>query len=168
MARGKISDWRRSIWFRFQLEASRWKSCDTTKQSGWQYIYIYIYITLCMLHRLHNQVALTAWISLTLLSIRPYHPSLSAGFPNYILCPHRAAVCKFLLTNSGTSMWRDPLENVTYESFLLLHHCPVFLVRFVSMVFEMGSKWLYKCCFVGCRFQDLFQSSSQHSCVVPI
>ena len=31
------------------------------------------------------------------LSIRPNHPSLPAGLPYYILCPHRAVVSKFLL-----------------------------------------------------------------------
>ena len=31
------------------------------------------------------------------LYIRPYHPSLSTGLLNYILCPHRAIVRKFLL-----------------------------------------------------------------------
>ena len=58
------------------------------------YIYIYIY------HH-HHQVALLVWISLTLslsfsLSIRPYHPSLLGGLPNYI-CVHTADVNKFLL-----------------------------------------------------------------------
>ena len=58
----------------------------------------------------HNPVAQRAWISLTLslsfsplslslsLSIHPYYSSLPVGFPNYILCPYRADVNKFLLT----------------------------------------------------------------------
>ena len=31
------------------------------------------------------------------LSIRPYHPSLPVGISNYIPCPYRADVNKFLL-----------------------------------------------------------------------
>ena len=46
---------------------------------------------------IHHQVVLLARISLILaFSICPYHPSLSAGFPNYILCQHTAALGKFL------------------------------------------------------------------------
>ena len=43
-------------------------------------------------HYHHRQVIVT-------LSIRPYHPSLSADLSNYILCPHRADVNKFLLVS---------------------------------------------------------------------
>ena len=38
----------------------------------------------------HHQVTLTARISWLFLSIRPNHPSLPVGPPNYIQCPHRA------------------------------------------------------------------------------
>ena len=31
------------------------------------------------------------------LSVHPYHQPHLAGLPNYILCPHRADVNKFLL-----------------------------------------------------------------------
>ena len=45
-----------------------------------------------------SSITLTAQISQSLPhSIRPYHPLLPAGLPNYILCPHRAEVNKFLL-----------------------------------------------------------------------
>ena len=46
-----------------------------------------IIIKTCWQHRF-------PWLS---LSICPYHPSLSAGLPNYILCLHRADMNKFLL-----------------------------------------------------------------------
>ena len=37
-----------------------------------------------------------------------------------------------------------------------LKQCPAYLVRQIWMVLEMGGRWPYNCCFVGCCFQDLF------------
>ena len=37
--------------------------------------------------------------------------------------------------------------------FLPPHQCSACLAW---MVYEMGGKWLYNCCFVGCCLQDLF------------
>ena len=42
------------------------------------------------------------------------------------------------------------------SSPLLLQLCPAYLVRLIWMVLEMGGRWLYSRCFVGCCFQDLF------------
>ena len=39
---------------------------------------------------------------------------------------------------------------------LLLQQSPVCLVCLTWMVLEMGGKWPFSCCFVGCCFQDLF------------
>ena len=39
---------------------------------------------------------------------------------------------------------------------LLLQQCPAYLVRLIWIVFVMGGRWPYSCCFVGCCFQDLF------------
>ena len=39
---------------------------------------------------------------------------------------------------------------------LLLQQCPGWLVHQIWMVLEMGSRWLYSCCFVGCCFQDIY------------
>ena len=41
-------------------------------------------------------------------------------------------------------------------SSLLLKQCPPCLVCWIWMVLEMGGRWPYSCCFVGCCFQDLF------------
>ena len=66
-----------------------------------EYIYIYIYIYI-------YNIALLAWISLTLslsiyiyiyLTIFLYHPSLLAGLLDYIMCPYRAIVNKFLFVS---------------------------------------------------------------------
>ena len=51
------------------------------------------------------------------------------------------------LANIGTSMCRDPLKNITYE---FIQQCPIYFVFFPWMSFEMGGKWPYSCCFMGC------------------
>ena len=45
------------------------------------------------------------------------------------------------------------------SSHLLLQQCPAYLVCLIWIVFEMGGKCLYSCCFVGCCFQDLFSKA---------
>ena len=42
------------------------------------------------------------------------------------------------------------------SSSLLFQQCPGCLVHFIWKVLEMGGRWPYSCCFVGCCFQDLF------------
>ena len=42
------------------------------------------------------------------------------------------------------------------SSSLLLQQYLAWLVDLIWMVFEMGGKWPYSWCFVGCCFQDLF------------
>ena len=41
------------------------------------------------------------------------------------------------------------------SSSLLLQQCPVCLVRLILLVFMMGGRWPYSCCFVGCCLPDL-------------
>ena len=43
------------------------------------------------------------------------------------------------------------------SSSLLLQQCPACLVRLTLMVFVMGGRRPYSCCFVGCCLQDLFK-----------
>ena len=105
----------------------------------------------------HHHVMLLARISLT-PSLSPsvfYHLSLLAGLPGYILHPHKAAVL------AGRPTFARPCEGVhgrrsLMSSSLLLQQCPACLIRLIWMVFEMGGRWPYICCFVGCCFQDLF------------
>ena len=42
------------------------------------------------------------------------------------------------------------------SSSLLLRHYPTCFVRQAWMVWGMGSRWPYSCCFVGCCSQNLF------------
>ena len=101
--------------------------------------------------RIYDHVALLAWISLTL----SHHSSLSsiASGRSSRLHPERveiswsANICMFV--------WRGAFEKVAYE-FVLLQQRPACLVRLIWMVLEMGGRWPYSCCFVGCCFQDLF------------
>ena len=39
---------------------------------------------------------------------------------------------------------------------LLLQQCPACLVHLILIVFGVGGRWPYSCCFVGCCLQDLF------------
>ena len=61
----------------------------------WYYRHIssvceFLYIIIIMSHRQHGY----PWPS---LATSPYHSSPPAGLQGYILCPHIAAVCKFVL-----------------------------------------------------------------------
>ena len=95
-----------------------------------------------------------------------YRSSLPAGPQGYIPYPHRAAVCRcelVALTLLGHvkgfirvhHLWARP-----YFSSSVLH----VLVRLTLIVFVMGGKWPYSCCFVGCCLQDLFNIA--HSILV--
>ena len=75
------------------------------------YIFTSIYIH-------HHQVALLAQISQA-LSIHLYHPLLPAGLPNYILCPHRTYVDKFLLVDQ---QWHVHVKG-SIKCLLWARHC---------------------------------------------
>ena len=65
--------------------------------------------------------ALSLSLSLSLsLPIRPYHPSLWAGFPDYILCPYRAIVSKFLLAGQH---WHVLVKGSLGDRYLWVHSC---------------------------------------------
>ena len=54
-----------------------------------------------------------------------------------------------------SSMWWGPQEYITYELVLLLQQCPACLVRLILIVFVMGGRCPYSCCFVGCCLQEM-------------
>ena len=60
------------------------------------------------------------------LTISPYHLSLTAGLPEYILCPYRAVCCWLVLVGQPTL--ECLCEGVNWRtlmiSFLLLLQCP--------------------------------------------
>ena len=49
------------------------------------------------------------------------------------------------------------------SSSLLLQQCPACLVRLTWIVFVIGGRWPYSCCF-----PELVQYSSQNSCVIAV
>ena len=105
----------------------------------------------------HHQVVLLGQISLiSPLPTSLYDPSLLAVLRNYIQFLNRADVNKLLLVGLH---W-----NVYTRTSLLLQQCPACFVPLASMFLEMGGKWPYRCCFVGCCFQGLFNIS--HSILV--
>ena len=55
-----------------------------------------------------------------------------------------------------SSMWRGLQELSLMSSSLLLQQCPACLVCLTWIVFMMGGRWPYICCFVGCYLLDLF------------
>ena len=54
-------------------------------------------------------------------------------------------------------------ENVTYK-FVLTSPTMLNMSYWSWIVYEMGGKWLYNCCFVWCCFQDLFKTA----CSIPL
>ena len=89
------------------------------------------------------------------LATRLYRSLLPGGLQGYILYRHRAVVLAGCLTFSR------PCEGFhrsmsLMSSFLLLLPCPACLFRLTRIVFVMGGRWPYSCCFAGCCLQDLF------------
>ena len=56
--------------------------------------------------------------------------------------------------------WRTLLMSLS----LFLQQCLACLVCLTWVVCEMGGKWLYGCCFVGCCLQDLFKTPHSILC----
>ena len=109
----------------------------------------------------HHHVVLLSRISLTLSrhlslsSIIPsrssrLHPVLAQICCRYILacCPKLARLCEGV--HGSTLLMNSPV---------LLQQCPTCLVHLIWMVFMMGGRWLYSCCFVGCCLQNLFNTA---------
>ena len=100
------------------------------------------------------RIASTGFPDSPSLVIRLYHVSLPAGTLNYILCLYRAVLV-------GCPTFARLCEGVHEKKSLmswslLIQLCPACLVRLIWIVLEMGGRWTYSCCFVGCCFQDLF------------
>ena len=101
---------------------------------------------------------LLAHISQT-LSRHPSLLSITLSWSSWIHPVSVQSCCKEVLVGCPTLV--NPCEEVhnrtlLMSSSLLLQQCPARLVRLIWMVFKMGSRWPYSCCFEGCCFQDLF------------
>ena len=121
--------------------------------------YIRDIIIIIMSCREHGFPWFSLCLSLSLpLPVRLYLPSHSVSLSNYILCLFRAVIDK-ILTGRPTPactcegyFWRTSLMS----SPLILQQCHAWVVRLIWMILEIGGRWPYNCCFVGCGFQNLF------------
>ena len=116
-------------------------------------------------HRFYHHVAPPARISLTLSR----HSSLSSIASDWSSRIHPVlaqSCCMYVL--AGRLAFARPCVRVhrnisLMSSSLLLQQYPACLVRLTWIVFVMGGKWPYSCCFAG-----LVQYCSPHSCVVTV
>ena len=99
----------------------------------------------------YHQVAQLAQISLILslsiyIYIYPYHPLLTPDLLNYILCPHRTVVGKFLMVDQHWHVHvKGSMGEVTYELVVAspaVSACSTYL----------DGKWLHSSCFMGYTF----------------
>ena len=84
----------------------------------------------------------------------PNRSSLLAGPQGYTPYPHGAAVCRFELI-ALLLLGHEGVHRSTsfMSSFLLPQQCPACLVRLTLIVFVIGGRRPYSCCFVGCCLQ---------------
>ena len=109
-------------------------------------------------HHHHHHVVPLARISLTLSR----HFSLSfiaTGRPSGLHPRSSHSGCMYV--RAGRPAFARPYVGVhrstlLISSSLLLPQCPACLVRLTWIVFEVGGRWPYSRCFVGCCRQDLF------------
>ncbi len=66
-----------------------------------------------------------------------------------------------MYVRAGCSVFSRPCAGIhkstsLMSSFQRLQQCPTCRVCLMLIVFLIGGRWPYSCCFVGCCFQDLF------------
>ena len=114
------------------------------------YIYIYIYISHHVLPAARISLTLSRHFSLSFIASgrsSGLHPVSSQSCCMYVRAGRPAFVQPYVGVHRSTSLM---------SSSLLLQQCPTCLVRLTWIVFEMGGRWPYSWCFVGCYLQDLF------------
>ena len=109
----------------------------------------------------HHHLVLLARITLTIFC----HPSLSSITPGMFSRqrPISTQSCCIQVL-AGCLVFARPCEGVhmsmsLMSSSLLLQQCPACLFHLTLIVFVMGGRWLYSCCFVACCLQDLFNTA---------
>ena len=117
-------------------------------------------------HHHHHQVAQLARISLSLsrqsslLSIAPskscsLHPVSIQSYCRYVLLGRPTLARSRVKGSIGEHHW--------WFCSRFYSSCPTSLVCLTWMVLEIGGRWLYSCCFVGCCFQDLINTAPNFS-----
>ena len=106
----------------------------------------------------HHHIALLARISLT-LTWHSSQLSITSGRSFRLQPVSLQSGCRLFLVGEPTlaclhegNHWRMSLVS----SFLLHQQCPTCLVHSISLIFELGGRWPYRCCFVGCCFQNIY------------
>ena len=104
----------------------------------------------------HHHIALVARISLTLSR----HSSLSfialgRSSGQYPVSSHSC----WMYVRAGRPAFARPCVGIhkstsLMSSSLLLQQCPAYLVRLTWIVVEIGGRWPYSWCLVGCCCQD--------------
>ena len=119
----------------------------------------------------HHHVVPLARISLTLSR----HFSLSfivSGMSSRLHPVYSHSCCMYV--RAGRPAFARPYVGVHMSSSLLFHQCPAYLVRLTWIVFVMGGKWPYSCCFVStlCVLPSghvhIVQYCSQNFCVIAV
>ena len=107
----------------------------------------------------HHHIALVAQISLTLSR----HSSLSfiALGRSSGQHPVSSHSC-WMYVRAGRPAFSRPCVGIHKSTSLmslslLLQQCPACLVRLTWIVFEIGGRWPYSWCLVGCCCHDLFR-----------
>ena len=120
------------------------------KSRHWMSNYFERFVILLDDSKSRHCVALLAWISpLNSHAIRPYHSSLLAGLSVFI----QSIVYKFLLIRQHWHVCDGIHRRMSLmSSSLLPQQCPTCLGHFICIVLEMGGRWPYSCCFIGCCF----------------
>ena len=122
------------------------------------------YATVITNHHHHHHVVLVAWISLTFS--RHFSLSFFASGRSSGLHPVFSHSC-WMYVRAGRPAFARPCVGVhkstsLMSSSLLLQQCPACLVRLTWIVFVMGGRWPYSCCFMGCYLQDLKSWTSNY------
>ena len=109
-------------------------------------------------HHHHHHVVPLARISLTLS--RHLYLSFIASGRSSGLHPVSSHSC-WMYVRAGRPAFARPYVGVhrstsLMRSSLLFQQCPTCLVCLTWIVFEMGGRWPYSWCLVGCCRQDLF------------
>ena len=118
------------------------------------YLYIYIYSIIIIIIMSHHQHG-SPWPS----PATPLYLSIASGMSSRLNSLSAQSCCMYVLV--GCPAFAYPREGVhrstsLMNSSLLLQQSPACLVLLILIVFVIGSKWPYSCCFVGCSLQDLF------------
>ena len=150
----------KSLW-RSQMReewVNEWKRFQKNEAMiGWRSEEKKMHLKLKLCHH-HHLVVPSAQISLT-FSRHPFQSFIASGrIPG--LHPMSSQSC-CMLVRAGRPAFPRPCEGVhrsisLMSSSLLLQQCAACLVHLTWIVFMMGGRWPYSCCFVGCYLQDLF------------